>query len=134
MIKDIHPPEVQDVAIAIVKEKDEGGEEGWGVYLLNLKPVMIEGVLVSSKGYGELKGEQVRTSMLRHFLDEVQPSSFSKVEVIVEDVFSLSNEYWVSFFINNVMYDKKFIFLPDSIREEFFTSVPLLDKMGVMIR
>lgn len=133
MIKDIKQPKVTDIAMAVVQEEIEG-ENSWFVYLLNLKDVEIEGVLVSSKGYGELKGESVKTSMLRHFLDVIKPASFEKVEPIMENVFSLSNEYWVSFYINNVMYDKKFIFLPETIHERNFTQIPLIGKKGVMIR
>jgi hypothetical protein len=133
MIKDIHQPEVKDIAIAIIQEEAEEGL-GWFVYLLNLKDVLIEGVLVSSTGYGEINGEQKKTSILRHFLDEVGPKSFCKIEPIIEDVFSLSNEFWVSFYINKVMYDKKFIFLPETIHEDYFTNIPLLGKRGVMIR
>ena len=90
--------------------------------------------MISSTGYGEVNGEQKKTSILRHFLDEVGPMSFAKVEPIIEDVFSLSNEFWVSFYVDNVMYDKKFIFLPETIHEEYFTNIPLLSKRGVMIR
>lgn len=133
MIKDIHQPEVTDIAIAIVQEEAEEGL-GWFVYLLNLKLVLIEGVLVSSKGYGEVNGESVKTSVLRHFLDEIGPNSFRKIEPIMEDVFVLSNEFWVSFYIDKVMYDKKFIFLPETIHHDYFTNIPLLNKRGVMIR
>ncbi|MEX1188371.1 MAG: hypothetical protein WED33_03875 [Bacteroidia bacterium] len=133
MIKDIHIPEVTDIAVAIVHEEFEG-EPGWFVYLLNLKSVALEGALVSSKGYGEIEGESKKTSILRHFLDVVEPMSFVKVEPIMEDVFSLSNEYWVSFYIEKLMYDKKFIFLPETIHEDNFTLIPLIGKKGVMIR
>lgn len=134
MIKDIHPPEVTDIALAIVREENEHAELVWNVYLVNLKDELIEGVLVSSSGYGTMNDEPVKTSVLRHFLDTVEPMSFAKIEPIIEDVFVLNNEYWVSFYINNVMYDKKFIFLAGTINEAYFTSVPVLFKKGVMIR
>ena len=133
MIKDIHQPEVKDVAIAILHEVIEEGE-GWFVYLLNLKDVEIEGVLVSSKGYGEKNGESVKTSMLRHFLDVIPAQSFIRIEPIMEDVFCLSNEYWLSFYLNKLMYDKKFVFLPETINKDYFTQIPLIGKPGVMIR
>ena len=50
------------------------------------------------------------------------------------DIFGLSNEYWVSFYLSKKMYDKKYIFLPESIKEENFSIVPVLNKRGVMIR
>ena len=134
MLKDIPELIVEDIAVAIVKEKNEEDEEVWNVYFLNLKNEPVEGVLVSSNGYGELEGEKRKTSTLRHFLDVVDGRSFSKIEPIMENVFGLSNEYWVSFYYNRVMYDKKYVFLPDSIRKDNYTNIPLLNKKGIMIK
>lgn len=134
MKKDISPPEVKDIAVAIVKEQNEHGEMEWNVYLVNLRTQDIEGVLVSSMGYGMYKEEEVKTSTLRHFLDVVKSKSFTKIEPILETVFGLNNEFWVSFFVDNVMYDKKYIFLPETIKEENFVLIPYLNKKGVMIK
>lgn len=134
MRKDIVLPVVEDVAVAVVKEQDEQGEEQWNVYLLNLKNEKIEGVLVTSTGYGELHGEQRKTSTLRHFLDVLQPKSFSKIEPIMENVFGLNNQYWVSFYLGKVMYDKKYVFLAESITPDNMITIPLIHKKGVMIK
>ena len=56
------------------------------------------------------------------------------IEAIQEKVFGLNNEYWVSFYIKNDIFDKKYVFLPETIKEEFFTTVPILNRKGVMIR
>lgn len=134
MKKDIAPPLVENIAVAVVKEINELNQMEWNVYLLNMKSEKIEGVLVSSHGYGNINGEDLKTSTLRHFLDEVSPKSFVKFEPIMETLFGLANEYWVSFFINKVMYDKKYIFLPETIKEENFILIPYLNKKGVMIK
>ncbi len=134
MKKDIIPPLVEDIAVAVVKELNELNEQQWNVYLINLKKEKIESVLVTSHGYGKLNYENVKTSTLRHFLDEVEPRSFVKLEPIIETLFGLSNEYWVSFYIDKVMYDKKYIFLPESIQEENFILIPYINKKGVMIK
>lgn len=134
MKKDISPPIVQDVAIAIVKEQNEKDETVWNSYLINLKDELLEGVLVTTVGYGDMNDEKVKTSTLRHFLDEVPANTFKKIEPIMEDVFGLNNEFWASFYINKVMYDKKYIFLPETIKEEHFTTIPILDKKGVLIK
>lgn len=133
MRKDIHPPKVEGIAMAVVREADEDGEDGWFVYLINQNDTTIENVLVSSRGYGELEGESRKTSELRHFIQELGPKSWAKVERIVEDVFALSNQYWLSFYIGTTLHDKKYIFLAGSIEEDNFTAVPLLNKRGVMI-
>jgi hypothetical protein len=132
MKKDIEYPKVTDIAIAVVKE-DADGEDGWSVYLINLKDIEITGVLVSSKGYGKVDGEDVKTSVLRHFIDNMPAKSVAKVEPIMENVFHLNNEYWVSFYVGELIHDKKFIFLPGTIDEAYFTNVPVLNKRGVLI-
>lgn len=125
---DILYPEVRDVSVAAILEDTD-----WAVYLINQKDVPLEGVLVSSRGYGKIGEEEVETSVLRHFLDTVGPKSFVKIEPIMEDVFRLSNEYWLSFYIDGVIYDKKFIFLPETINSTFFSTVPIIGKKGVLI-
>ena len=132
MQKDIIPPIVENIAIAILKDEFAEGVQ-WNVYLLNLKEEPIEGVLVTSRGYGEKNGEKIETSTLRHFLDVVEAKSSKKIEPIMEDLFALGNEFWVSFYQNNKMYDKKYVFVAESIKKENFTAIPLLNKKGVMI-
>ena len=136
MLKDIQRTAVENIAIAIVpKEVAEGSEEKlWEVYLLNLKEERIDNVIVASKGYGTYKGEIVKTSVLRHFLGTLDGHTAMLIEPIQEEVFGLNNEYWVSFYVNKVMFDKKYLFLPETINEEFFTHIPVIEKKGVMIK
>lgn len=133
MMSDINPPEVKDIAMAVVPETNELNVTEWFSYLINLKPVAIEGVLVSSRGYGLKEKEKVQTSQLRHFLDVMQPESFRKVELIPEELHGLTNQYWVSFYVGGVMFDKKYLFVPDSIKEENLTHVPVVNQKGVLI-
>ena len=133
MRKDIEIPVVTDVAVAIVSEINELNEKEWNAYIINLKPKPLEGVLVSSRGYGEINNETRKTSELRHFLDVLEPKSFKKIEPIMEDVFGLNNEYWVSFYLERKMFDKKFIFLAESIRKENCITIPIINKKGVLI-
>jgi hypothetical protein len=134
MRKDIHPPKVEGVAMAVVREPDPDGGEGWYVYLVNQNDLTLENVLISSRGYGELEGEARSTSEMRHFLGRLEPRSWARIERIVEDVFGLNNQYWLSFYIGRELHDKKYIFLPESIQEANFTNVPLMQVRGVMIQ
>ena len=134
MLKDIHNPAVDNIIVAVVRESKKEQEEDWSVYLVNLYDKKIENVLISSKGYGIHDGENVKTTTLRHLIGEVQPGEAAKIETIIRDVFGLNNEYWVSFYIGREIYDKKYIFLPESIREEHLTLIPHINKPGVMIR
>ncbi len=134
MRKDIHPPKVEGVAMAVVREPDEEGEEAWYVYVINQNEHPLENVLVSSRGYGEMEGEARKTSEMRHFLGKLDPHSWARIERIVEDVFPLSNQYWLSFYIGRELHDKKYIFLAGSIDESNFTALPLMNMRGVMIQ
>ena len=138
MLKDIPQVAVTDIAIAICpvmpNENLTDEEELWNVYILNLKQEAIDSLIVSSKGYGSYKGETVETSVLRQFLGTLDSNSFTLVEAIQKKVFGLNNEYWVSFYIGKEIFDKKFIFLPETINELFFTPIPLMNERGVMIR
>lgn len=133
MKKDIEIPEVAGVSVAVVKETNEEGGTQWRVYLINQKEESISNVLVSSTGYGEFNGEKKRTSTLRHFFETLAPKSYVQVEPIMEELFGLSNEYWVSFYIGSAIYDKRFIFLPESILSDNSRLIPVLNKSGVLI-
>lgn len=132
MKKDINIPEVKNVTIAIVREKNILNQDEWKVYLINSNPFPIENTLVVSKGYGVKEGEQQKTSTLRHFLETVPPLSNALVEPIDPNVFHLNNEYWVSYYVGMQIYDRKFVFVPDSICEENITFIKELEKEGVL--
>lgn len=134
MLKDIPDLKVEDIGIAIVNELNVENNTEWNVYILNLKKESIEDVLISSRGYGEINGEIKKSSTLRHYIEKIDSFTFSKIEPIIEDVFLLTNEYWVSFKWNGEIYDKKFIFFAGSICEINFTQIPLLNKKGVLIK
>lgn len=134
MIKDLPENIVRDIAIAVALEKETAENKLWYVYLINLKNVAIENVLITSKGYGEKDGAPVKTSILRHMFPIVESGSYKLIEPIDEQTFGLNNEYWLSYYIGRDIYDKKFIFLPESIVEMNFTRLPVVNKVGVMIR
>lgn len=137
MREELLGPKVEDVAVAVVQEKGEDDATIYNTYLLNLKQdEIMEGIIITSKGYGEnvTTGEKVKTSTLRHCLEILLPNEAAKIEPIVEEVFGLTNEYWVSFWINDKMYDKKFIFLPETIQEKNLKLIPVLGVKGLMIK
>jgi len=134
MIKDLPKNIVEDIAVAVALEKETPESKIWYVYLINLKDQPIENVLVTSKGYGEKDGEQVKTSVLRHMIALVEGQTSALIEPIDEQTFGLNNEYWVSYYIGREIYDKKFIFVPESIVEGNFIKLPVLNKVGVMIK
>ena|SRR5437879_4677097 len=131
MKKDIEVPQVENVTLAIVREKNPLNNE-WKVYLINNNNFPIENTLVASRGYGEKNGEEQRTSTLRHFLETVGAMSSAVVESIDPKVFHLNNEYWVSYYIGREIYDKRFVFVPDTICEANLVFIKEIDKEGVL--
>ncbi len=131
MKKDIPQHKVEDLAIAIVPSDDN---EMWESYIINLKEEPIKSVFINSKGYGEVEGEKIKTTTLRHFFEQIGPLQIHKIEPIPSNLFKLTNEYWVSFQYDGYMYDKKYVFVKGSIDQLHFTPIPFLDKRGVMIR
>lgn len=125
---------VEDVAIAVVLMSETPEVKNWTVYLVNFKDEPITNVLITSKGYGEKDGKQVKTSLLRHFIGDVPAQGSAGVEAIDPAVFGLTNEYWLSYYIGSTIYDKKFIFLPESIIDTNLIRIPVLNKPGVMIK
>ena len=132
MIKDITIPEVKNVTLAVARKKAIGESDEWFVYLINNNDHAIENTLVASKGYGEKDGEQQKTSTLRHFLETVEAHSATLVEPIDPAVFHLANEYWVSYYIDKQIFDKRFVFMPESINEDNLSFVKELDMEAVL--
>lgn len=134
MIKDINFEKVEDLALAVLPIAEEDGEEVWKVYVINLKKDPIEKVMVSSKGYGPKEGKEVKTSTLRHFFEIIYAEDYALLEILPDEVTDLNNEFWVSFWYKDVMYDKKYVFVRESLTPDNFTQVPILNKPGVMIK
>ena len=132
MLKDIPKPEVQHVTLAVTLEKNNLLQDQWKVYLVNNNDVAIENTLVASTGYGQKNGSEQKTSTLRHFLETVAPKSAALVEPIDASVLHLNNEYWVSYYIGKDLYDKRFVFLPDTICADNLTFIPSLNTLGVL--
>jgi hypothetical protein len=132
MMKDIEIPEVKNVTLAIARQQPTGESPEWKVYLINKNDHPIDNTLVASKGYGEKDGEKQQTSVLRHFLQTVPPNSAALIEPIDPAVFHLNNEYWVSYYIDKQIFDKRFVFVPDTIREENLTFIKEIEMEGVL--
>ena len=133
MKKDIPIKKVKDLAIAIVPRANET-EELWDVYLINLEEEPITNVLIRSHGYAGEADKEKETTILRHFFEEIGPLDVQLIEPIHSSLFSLTNEYWVSFTKQDYMYDKKYVFVRGSIDAQNFTTIPFVDRNGVMIR
>ncbi len=129
MKKDIEIPIAKDVHVAVIHEwnKDFTSKD-WYAYLINNRNTPIDMVLIVSKGYaGELK-----TSTMRHGFGLVAPKSFEKIELLYEAVFKLDNEFFVTFYAENKLYEKRFVFKKNTIAEKNLVTIPLVVNEGIL--
>jgi len=135
MKKDILIPIVENVFLAAVQEFSvEFNEKVWNVYLVNDSDFDLDSVMIVSSAFGTLDGEMKKTSLLRHAYASVPAVSVAKVELLEDSVLALNNEFMLTYFINNKMYDKVFIFKSNSINESATEEVPILFVEGVIER
>jgi hypothetical protein len=132
MKKDIVFPTVEGVSVAVVRKLNELNLAEWYVYVINENNFPLETLIVSSRGYGEIEGEQRQASVLRHAFGAVEPNSFVLIEPIDPAVFPLNNEFWVSYYIGPQIYDKRFTFVPESIVEENLIKINKLNMEGIL--
>ncbi len=135
MKSDINIPEVENVFLAAVQEwSDDFMEKVWYVYLINDSDFDLDGVMVVSKAFGTVDGEMKKTSLLRHAFPHIPAVSVVKIEMVETSVLRLNNEFMVTYFIGNTLYDKKFIFRAQTITPDYVEEVPILFVDGVIVR
>lgn len=129
-------PIVENVAVAIVQELSEDKEFIYNAYLLNLREDIMEGIIISVTGYGKspVNGEPSKTATLRHSLEVLLPNEAAKIEPLMEEVFAIDNEFWISFWVNDDLFDKKFVFSAGTIQPEKMEIIPLLGFKGTLIQ
>ena len=133
MKKDINIPEIKDVFMAVVKEyNNEFQCEDWNIYLVNDKEEDLEMAIIVSKGYDEDK--MIETSVMRKTINKLPAKSFAKVELIQPDLFKLTNFFNTTFFIGNTMYDKKYVFEKNTIKEGALRVIKQLNKEGIIAK
>ncbi len=135
MKSDITIPEVENVFLAAIQEwNDDFMDKVWYVYLINDSDFNLDSVMVVSKAFGTIDGEMKKTSLLRHAFTQIPSVSVVKVEMIEASVLELNNEFMVTYFIGNTLYDKKFTFVKGSINESAIEEVPILFVDGVIVK
>lgn len=129
MKKDIQIPEVSGVEIAVVYEYNALYKtDDWNIYIINNKNVDLEMIVIVSQGFSETK----TTSLLRKKLDTLPANSFAKVEFIQPELFVLNNRFQVSFFENNQLKDKTFLFEKNTIKEGGLRMISEIKKRGIL--
>lgn len=129
MKKDIEIPEVTNVHIALVYEYNTDFKiKEWNAYILNDKNSAIELIFVVSKGFdGDIK-----TATMRHSMNGLEAKSFEKLEFVQDEVLLLNNEFFVTFYSDGILYEKRFIFKKGTVSEKNSINIPLLGTKGIL--
>ena len=131
MKKDIQIPTVKDVFMAVSREYNEAFKSNdYYAYLINKKEVPLEMVLIVSKGVDKEK----ETSVMRHKIDRLPAQSFAKVELMLEDLLVLNNHFKVTFFEENLMFEKEFILEKNSLKEGSLRHIDILNQRGILLK
>lgn len=131
MKKDIEIPVAKDVYVAAVLEwNEEFLSKDWNAYVINNRTTAIDMVLIVSKGFD---GER-KTSLMRHAIGAVEAKSFAKIELMQEDILALNNEFFVTYYADNKIYEKRFLFKKNTVNENSLSEIPLIEKEGVFAK
>ncbi len=129
MKKDIDIPKVKDVYVAAVFELNEDyNTHDWNIYIINANKTPIETVLVIAQGYTENK----MTAAMRKTVKIIPAKGFAKIEYIDQSVFGLDNFFTITYFLENKMYDKRFEFPRNTIREDEMATIPVMPQKGIL--
>ena len=129
MRKDIEIPEVTQVYIAAVKEEHlEYKTMDWNAYIINDSDDDLAMVLIVSKGYSKSKV----TPPMRHQIQLLPARSYAKIEYLQEKVLDLNNEFRISYFKGDSMYDKPYVFKSNTINAKAMQHIPLMNLKGVL--
>lgn len=129
MKKDIIIPEISDVEMAIVYEYNTiYNTNDWNVYLVNNNSFRLEMMVIVSKGFGDKN----ISSVMRKKIDILDAHSFAKIEWMQPDLFKLTNQFQVTFFVKDRLYDKTFTFKENTIKEGALRMIPELKKRGII--
>ncbi len=133
MKKDIVIPQVKNVHVAAIKAWHEDFEDHlWTIYLINNQNVVIDNVMVVSKASGTLNQETKKTSVLRHAYLEINAYSAIRIEILTPDLLELNNEFMVTYFQNQQLFDKNFIFPKKYFQAEELQKIPVIEALGIM--
>jgi hypothetical protein len=135
MRADLLGPKVENIALALVELPIENAEPEYIVFLINNRDDIMEGIIVTSTGFGThpISGESIKTSTLRKGIEVMVPGEVARIEPIMPDLFAINNEFWVSFWVHETMYDKRFVFEAGSIDPKEFKLIPALHAKGMLL-
>ena len=129
MKKDITIPESKDIHIAVVlEEHPEYHTQDWNAYIINDGQAPVEMAIIVSKGFSDKKV----TSEFRHQVKILPAKGFAKIEFIENKLLDINNQFSVSYFKENTLFEKTFLFKAKTITESNLKEIPVMSLKGVL--
>lgn len=119
------------VSVLAIQEQLKDEPLHWHIYIFNETDNDLATVLVTASGYGEVNGEDVKTSSMRYNVGDLSSYTAKRIEPISTEVMGLYNQYWVSFTLGGKLYDRKFTFPPSHISVQKSEEVKVLGAKAV---
>ncbi|MDZ4668280.1 MAG: hypothetical protein SGJ00_10375 [bacterium] len=67
-------------------------------------------------------------------LKDIKEEYYVKIEPIHEELFALNNEYWMSYYVDRKIQERKYVFGSDSIKKEALEEIGLLNMLGLLLQ
>lgn len=135
MKKDIEIPISKGVHIVAIQQwNDDFQENSWYAYLINENDQKLEMALVVSKAYGTIDGESRESAIFRHAFKEVPAKEAVKIELLENNILQLTNEFRLTYFLENKMYEKTFVFRKNTINERALQPLPIIKQKGILVK
>ncbi len=113
---------------AVLEDNNDFQTRDWNAYIINTNAIPLEIVLIVSRGYDKKDA----TSTMRHTIKLLPAKSFAKIEFMEDQVLRLNNEFLITYFKENKMYEQRFTFKKNSIKESAAVEIPLLPEKGIL--
>ena len=124
--------DAEGIGVAVILESEGLPDEHWTVHIINFNDHDVHSILVNSSGFGERDGQEIKTSQLRHFIENIPAQGTAAVETITPEVFDINNQYFVTYYVEKHIFDKKFIFAANSIDKENLQLIEDLNAKGII--
>ena len=69
---------------------------------------------------------------MRHSMEGLEAKSFEKLEFVQDEVLELNNEFFVTFYLEGTLYEKRFLFKKGTVSENNTSLIPLLGAHGIL--
>ncbi|MGB5263359.1 MAG: hypothetical protein WBN28_07135 [Lutimonas sp.] len=131
MKKDIEIKEFTGLSLVVVYTYNEIYKSNdWLAYLLNESSLDLSMVLIVSKGYDDER----ETALMRHKIEVLPAGSFAKIELLQEEVLEINNEFRVSFFAENTLFEKKFVIPKSTVKQGTLRMIKAMNKRGIAFK